>query len=202
MSKIVHVVGLDLSLSATGVALFTHNLGVSGPKTNMRLVRTTVCSACPSDGTRTDKGERLHGIWREIVLAIGDPSPDVEFVVFAEGYSFGSKFSQQTLGEVHGVVHERVHAEYGVHVRYISPATAKKVACPRWHGWSIANWTAAGKTTKWKRSMPGKEDVLRGLWTEHKLRIATDAEGDAICVALAGAASLGISVGNITDARR
>jgi len=204
MIPLHRVVGLDISLSATGVAILEI---FDGGKT--KLVSTFVCSACGSDGTRTDKGERLAGLWDEIGHSLKHIRNHVPVGVynkgasiFAEGYSFGSKHAQQTLGEVHGVIHERLWSEHGLAMRYIAPITAKYTACPDWPGRSIACWKAAGKTGVWKRSTPGKEDVLRGLFDRFGLRIATDAEGDAVCVALAGAASINISPRNkVVDAR-
>lgn len=194
------IVGLDISLSAAGVSILEI---FNGDKA--KLVATFVCSACESDGTKTDKGARLAGLWD----LIGHSLKHVRRAVcqdgthfFAEGYSFGSKHAQQTLGEVHGVIHERVWSEHQLPIMYIAPITAKYTACPYWPGRTKHLWAAANRKGPWKRSTPDKEDVLRGLFAEFGLRIATDAEGDATCVAIAGARTLGVSIGNkIIDAR-
>lgn len=205
MIPLHRVVGLDISLSATGVAVLEI---FEGGK--IKLVSTFVCSAGESDGTKTDKGGRLAGLWGEIGHSLKHVRNNVQanadnkgVSIFAEGYSFGSKHAQQTLGEVHGVIHERLWSEHYLPLVYIAPITAKYTACPKWPGRSIANWKAAGKKGPWKRSTPDKEDVLRGLFDQFGLKVATDAEGDAICVAIAGARSLGlISTGNkVVDAR-
>lgn len=201
MIPLHRIVGLDISLSATGVGVLEI---FEGGK--IKLVSTFVCSACESDGTKTDKGERLAGLWGEIGHSLKHVKQHVHSEstrFFAEGYSFGSKHAQQTLGEVHGVIHERLWSEHYLPLVYIAPITAKYTACPDWPGRSIANWNAAGKKGPWKRSTPDKEDVLRGLFDRFGLKVATDAEGDAICVAIAGARSLGlISTGNkVVDAR-
>lgn len=203
MTPLHRVVGLDISLSATGIAFLEIFAGGK-----VKLTGTMICSAAGSDGTRTDKGARLAGIWGEIgfqLKHVRNAVHEDSTHFFAEGYSFGSKHAQQTLGEVHGVIHERIWSEHLLPVVYVAPITAKYVACPDWPGRSIANWKAAGKTGKWKRSTPDKEDVLRGAFDQFGLRIGSDAECDAVCVAIAGARSIGvISPGNktVVDVRR
>lgn len=188
------VIGLDISLSATGIAFLEIFEG-----NKIKLTGTVVCSAAGGDGTKTDKGARLAGIWEEIGWNLRHIGNSVQSTrgsknvsIFAEGYSFGSNHAQQTLGEVHGVIHERVWSEHYLPVVYVAPITAKYTACPDWPGRSIDCWKKSGRKGKWQRSTPGKEDVLRGLFDRFGLKIASDAEGDAICVALAGARAAGL----------
>ena len=80
-------IGLDLSLTSTGVA----------------IGRATWAIA--TKGLRDE--ERLIYIRDLILEAISDlePEPDVQFVVFVEGYSFASRNSHaHALGELGGVV--------------------------------------------------------------------------------------------------
>lgn len=177
------VVGLDLSLSATGVAM------ISVGKAGHRLLRTAVCSAPDPDKSEMEKGLRLHELTEAIVGVLRQrpgigPYDDVYF--FAEGYSFGSPFAARRIGETHGAVFARIWNSFRHPIAYVSPAAAKLVACPNHYGWSKEKWAAAKKAGKWKRSMPSKEEVMRGVFDQFGLSLGTDAEADAFCVAVAG----------------
>ena len=181
------IVGLDLSLSATGVVVLAHQ-GVNST-ISLRLLASYVCSAPAPDGTETDKGLRLYELTQKIADGISKHVPyescsDIH--VYAEGYSFGSRNARERIGETHGAVFAGIWADFERPVSYVTPATAKRVACPDHYGWSKANWEAARKTGKWKRSMPSKEEVMLGVYRRFGLRLATDAEADAFCVAYSG----------------
>jgi Holliday junction resolvasome RuvABC endonuclease subunit len=104
------VVGLDLSLTATGVAWPAGETGTLTP-------------------TRTGMA-RLADL-RDRILAICDPGIGVEGVadlVAVEGYSFGSRHSQaHALGELGGVVRLALW-EAGVPFVDVAPALLKKYA--------------------------------------------------------------------------
>jgi len=172
------VVGLDLSLSATGVVV------VKIGKDRHKLIRSAVCSA-PEPGGVDDKGLRLSELADSVVSQVG-LFPDEHYLFFAEGYSFGSPFAARRIGETHGAVISRVYQQFRAPVRYVTPASAKMIACPNHPGWSKDKWAAAKKPGKWKRSMPSKEDVMRGVFDRFKISLATDAEADAFCVAIGG----------------
>jgi len=104
----IHVAGLDLSLTATGVAT-DEGAGVLRP---------------PRDH---DRGlARL--VWiRDAVLKV-TVGPGADFVVL-EGYSYGSQGAAiVSLGELGGVVRVAL-AEAGVRVVEVAPSLLKKFAC-------------------------------------------------------------------------
>lgn len=100
-----NVVGLDLSLTATGVAAGTKATTLKSSATGMaRLVDL-----------------------RDAVLAV---CADADLVA-VEGYSFGSRNSQaHALGELGGVVRVALH-EAAIRYLDVSPATVKKYATGR-----------------------------------------------------------------------
>lgn len=82
------------------------------------------------------------------------------------------------------------------HIEVVDPGEVKRAVCPRWPGFSKANWIAAGKATAgkpFKRSMPPKSAIRSAL-----LRMGIDERNehtaDAICVALAVAKRHGIDL--------
>lgn len=172
------IVGIDISMGATGVVVIR-----GGLKCPTELVSSHVCSAPDPDGTGTDKGMRLHELGSAIESAIGARRIEGTFV---EGYSFGSPHAARRIAETHGAVFAMLWRVYRQMPVYVSPMTAKKAACPMHPGFSKDNWARAGKTGKWKRSMPDKADVIRGVYREFGVSLATDAEADAFSVAIAG----------------
>lgn len=181
MANLRTVVGIDISMGATGVVVIRGRLG-----TPSCLLSSWVCSAPESDKSGTDKGFRLCELGNAVSNAIGDETPDE---IFIEGYSFGSPHAARRIAETHGAIHAMLWREYGARPHYVPPASAKKAACPDHPGWSKANWEAAGKKGPWKRAMPDKVDVIRGVHKNFGLSLATDAEADALCVAVAGVRS-------------
>jgi Holliday junction resolvasome RuvABC endonuclease subunit len=99
------VVGVDLSLTATGIARFDGTYVLLRP------------------GTRRGP-ERL--VWlRDAIIAFAVATPDT--IVAVEGYSYGSHSSSYDLGELGGVVRTGL---YEADIRYIDvpPATVKGYA--------------------------------------------------------------------------
>lgn len=183
------IVGLDLSLSATGVVVLAY--GGKTSKMALSLVASAVCSAPKPDGTESDKGLRLHELTRVIIKEIArhvpqGANPNAESFFYAEGYSFGSRNARERIGETHGAIISGIWREFISPVLYVTPAAAKRVACPDHYGWSKDHWERARKPGKWKRSMPDKEQVIYGIHKRFGLRFATDGEADAFCVAYAG----------------
>lgn len=98
----MNVVGLDLSLTATGVAFGGLAARIS---------------------TKKDGCERLAAV-RERVLEFLTPLPDL---VGIEGYSFNSKYGGERLGELGGVIRLQLW-ELGIPFVEIPPASVKKYA--------------------------------------------------------------------------
>lgn len=99
-----NIVGLDLSLSATGIAM-VDGVDVYQPKTTGVV--------------------RLALIRDRVIEAVGHRSR----IAIIEGYSYASKFSYaHALGELGGVVRLAL-MEHGVDYYVVPPSTLKKFAC-------------------------------------------------------------------------
>jgi hypothetical protein len=98
-----------------------------------------------------------------------------------EDFARGAKFRREEQGMAVGALLVGLGPRPVV---MVSPLDAKMVACPKWPGLSKANWAAAGYTKKFKRSMPGKADVISGLQRRWSLTFHDDALADAACVAI------------------
>lgn len=105
------VIGLDLSLTSTGVA--TSEAGQPGIATNLLS-----CKALRGV-------ERLYWI-REKVMELVTGPPTQTTLVAMEGYSFGSRNSQaHSLGELGGVI-RLACASRGIPILLVPPGTLKK----------------------------------------------------------------------------
>lgn len=191
----IHLVGLDLSIGATGVVVMKYKPVSKGGddggyKDEFDVLSSSVCGAPDPKGGDVDKAERLFLLSESVAKSIAEWGPFDEMLLFVEGYSFGSPHAARRIAEVHGAIFSKLYSKFFVEPRYVTPASAKKVACPDYHGWSKDNWLRAGKRGKWKRSMPPKEDVIMGVAQRFKVGFATDAEADAFSVAVAGAESI------------
>jgi crossover junction endodeoxyribonuclease RuvC len=105
-------VGLDLSLTSTGVAL------ASG---QTRTIRTSI----PANATATQRAQRLDNILRRLepMLRHGQP-----VVAMLEGYAgFQQGNTAARLGELHGPVMVRC-VQLGMAVYEVAPSTLKKYA--------------------------------------------------------------------------
>lgn len=186
-----HLVGLDLSIGATGVVVMKHRPltknDKSGYKDEFDVLSSSVCWAPDPKGGDVDKAERLFLLSESVAKSIAEWGPFDEMLLFVEGYSFGSKHAARRIAEVHGAIFSKLYSKFFVEPIYVTPSSAKKVACPDYHGWSKDRWAKAGKKGEWKRSMPDKDDVIMGVAQRFKVGFATDAEADAFSVAVAGA---------------
>lgn len=194
------VVGLDISIGALGIAVFrmgSRNMVNGDWVQYWRLVDSCVVAAPGSDGTDTDKGERLYKLGEAVAAAIRETvlSRD-DSKVFCEGYAFSRPQGARRIAESHGAVHASVYGVLRRPISYVAIMDAKKVACPSWRGWSKSDWAASGHPGKYKYCMPEKQDVINGMWERFRLQFATDAEADAASVAIHG-----ISRGNSSGLR-
>lgn len=104
----MRIVGLDLSLTATG---FADETGLS-----------TVKVQIPPHANETERMRRLHSIVKEL-----DRRCRTADVVVLEGYAFGAKTNREVMGELGGVV-KVVMLQRGVPFVVPPPALLKKFA--------------------------------------------------------------------------
>ncbi len=134
MKTIPSVIGLDLSLTATGVA---NGAGA-----------TTLKSSATGMARLVDL--------RDAVLAVGAGAD----LVAVEGYSFGSRTSQaHALGELGGVVRLALH-EAGIRYVDIPPATLKRYACGKGNAPKAEVYGAAIRRLGYQGSDHNQADAL------------------------------------------
>lgn len=104
--------------------------------------------------------------------------------VGVEDFARGFPFMREEMGMVVGAVRAAIYREFEIEVETIPVRAAKIVACPRWPGLNKDNWLAAGRTTKFKASMPDKSSIVSGLQRRYKIKARNDHEADACCVAI------------------
>lgn len=96
----MYYLGLDLSWSGTGIVLVNEN--------------DVVFSKCKTTSSKEEKWDRVERIWQEIYEAawkvLTCPIPCVE------GYSFGSNFSRESMGELGGIIRYKLY-----HCQFVSP---------------------------------------------------------------------------------
>ncbi len=176
MATISTYVGVDHSLSACGFAEIVVRDG------QIASHRAATVGTDPVDGLSS----RL-GLIGTAFLEFIDWEKDPRFAI--EGFAFGARFSRETMAMVVGAIRYAAAAMRPADPEFVTipPATVKRVLVPEWHGFSLDNWTAAGRTTKFKRSMPPKEDVIAGLFRLYGINCLDDAQADATGVAIAAA---------------
>ena len=133
-------IGLDLSLTSTGVA----------------IGRATWAIA--TKGLRDE--ERLIYIRDLILEAISDlePEPDTQFVVFVEGYSFASRNSHaHALGELGGVIRVALY-EAAIPFVEVPPTCRAKFATGRGNAGKSEVVSAISAKTGMIWEGPGNED--------------------------------------------
>lgn len=132
------VVGLDLSLTATGWA---NVAGVSG------VYRTK------ATGT-----ERLAALRRAVDILVGAGLDSADLIVI-EGYSFGSRNGGEKLGELGGVIRLLLH-DRGVRWVEAPPATLKKYATGKGNAGKNDVKAAARKRLGWGGEDDNEADAL------------------------------------------
>jgi hypothetical protein len=148
--------------------------------------------------TDADQGidARLDEIYKEVVRFSEDVSghdPDGVLAAAVEGFSFGSRFRREDMGAAVASIrlawrHTFESLRSPPPMRVVTPARAKAAVYPEWHGFSLANWKAAGKTAKFKRSMPDKDSVRSAFFRRFEIGdsvICSSHVCDAACVAVA-----------------
>lgn len=171
--KSVVVIGIDPSFTACGIA------SVLVSSNEVRVWASEVIST-PSEDDYAERLWAIHSGVREFV------SRTTEATVHAiEGFAYGAKFNREAQGMVYGACLVALRVGGAEKIEIVTPAQAKKIACPDFAGWSKDKWAAAGYTTKFKRSMPEKATILSGLRRRYGFAAMSDAVGDAVCVAIA-----------------
>lgn len=140
------VVGLDLSLTSTGVATVTATMTATE--------RVTPPRGCT--GTA-----RLRHIRDAVTNRVAGVRPDL---VTVEGYSYGSRVTHaHSLGELGGVIRLAL-TETGVHWVAIPPATLKRYATGRGNADKHEMVAAAIRRLRYDGSSPDEADAL---WLAH-----------------------------------
>lgn len=156
MSKIV---GIDLALSNIGICIF------DGKDYKTFLITTS---------SKDSWFNRISIILNELDRLITH-----EDKVYIEGYSHGSKFNRELLGEVGGVVKKFIIEKTGKEPVYVSPTQVKKFAT----GKGKAPPCPKGETkSRWPKKWI-KDQVKLLFGREFK----TEHETDAFMIALLGA---------------
>jgi len=106
------VLGLDLSLTGTGIVL----IGGDGKPSHGR----TVGYALQKGATQQQRIERLIDVAKSISAIIEELFPHIgtgpsfrDLVIAIEGFAFGARFGGEFLGELQGVVKVQLYSQYG-----------------------------------------------------------------------------------------
>jgi Holliday junction resolvasome RuvABC endonuclease subunit len=105
------VMGLDLSLTATGV--------VTIDKDGMPCDQRVMGYGLKKGSTQKQKIERLIDVPLAISAVVEEMKPDV---IAIENFAFGARFGGEFLGELHGVVKTHLYSKFGI-VPYVYPPT-------------------------------------------------------------------------------
>ena len=182
--KYVQAIGLDLSINNVGITRVGVQLRANGKLWVQVQSRHTIKDG---DNRSLALHDRLRAIHTAIGVYILRMSLDDPILVGIENFSRGSKFRREEMGAVFAAAvtaFSRIHP-----IVLVTPKAAKAVACPTWSGFNGANWRAAGRTGKFKLSMPEKDDVLNGLYRRFGVSLHDEHQADAACVAIAAIAS-------------
>jgi len=169
MGKGVTIIGHDPSLTGYGLAA----INVTNGKP------TLIDSEIFSTDASTPTAQRYLEIYRWAVGFVTNHKP---YMVGIETVpSFAKLGSSAQVAEITGIgvvasaPHEPVR---------VTASTAKRWVLPNWPGLSKANWAAAGRTTKYKRSMPDKNSVINELYRRFRFKLTDLNASDAALVAL------------------
>lgn len=189
------VIGVDPSFAACGLACvrlqrITDDAGITVRASEVKLLGHATIRTDSTDD-HADRLWDLHVGVREFMEKHGAS------LYAVEGFAFGAKFQREVQGMVHGAILVSLRVGGAAKIEVVTPMQAKKVACPEFPGWSKANWSKAGYTQPFKRSMPEKATVMSGLRRRFGfVGLVDDAVADAACVAIAaGYRSFGVDPG-------
>lgn len=178
------VLGLDLSLRATGVCILE---GDEGSRPTFR------CALFPQGKVDTTKGKilRLESICKDLVGLVGEEEPDI---VGVEAPAKSQPWQAAAIGELHGVVKLQLYLAYGI-VPLYAESTAMRKAVVGKVGRTFEEVTDR-KGKKKRRpsygSVPGKrgkprratiKDVIERMLGERGLSFPSQDEMDAYVVA-------------------
>ena len=110
------ILGLDLSLTATGIVVLDGEDLVKADTVGYSLKRAS---------SEKERIERLTMITGRIMGAI--KQFEVKEVCL-EGYAYSARGAQNDLGELHGVVKTQIYLGFRIVPRIISPSQARKLA--------------------------------------------------------------------------
>lgn len=183
------ILGVDPSLASCGIAV----LGVS-EKGSPHLLTARVVQS--DSDTPTD--QRIYDIAKVVRDNLHEYRPTL---IGIEGFAFNQKFQRENMGMVVGAIRAACWphvVKHGLTWHVMRSQQAKLLICPKWPGWSLKNWEAAGYTRKFKRSLPDKGSIIAGLHTRFGIIVHNEHEADAITVAIAAAIQSGITVNTRT----
>jgi len=113
----VTVLGLDLSLSASGVV-------VLGPGEGPVLTSTTIGYSLEKKCTEQERLDRLVNLVLGINAVIEEHRPSV---IGIEGYAFSAKFGGERLAELHGVLKVHIYQKWHKTPVIVPTKKARKV---------------------------------------------------------------------------
>ena len=184
-----HVLGIDASL--TNTAIVSVSLADFRRKSLSESVRVCKIETTPALDL-ADRLDQIEVLASSFLSSVRGSPGFGPAAVAIEGFSFGDRYRQYDLGAVQGVLRVAVRRRLGLHVTSVTPQASKAFACPAWPGFSKDNWSAAGRSGPFKRSMPNKHDVAQALFARYRYNPGDEHVVDAVLVALAYARTLGV----------
>lgn len=185
MEKTTLAIGLDVALSSIGVAAVL----ARGDAIVARVVRSQVTKKCGLSMRLAGLGAFAATLVEE---AIRSPKArGAELAIGVENFARGFPYMREEMGMSVGAVRAVLYGRWEVEVVTVPVREAKLVACPGWPGFNKANWERAGRTTKFKASMPDKGSVISGLHSRFGIIARDEHQADAACIALAVARRAG-----------
>lgn len=114
------VLGLDLSLTATGIVVAPYRWGLDWGRIEVAKAGFSL----KQDASELERANRLRAIVRQVVQVVVDFKPTVAVL---EQYAFSSQASQaHALGELGGAVKVQL-VQMGVQLSVVPPASARKL---------------------------------------------------------------------------
>ena len=111
------ILGLDLSLTGTGVVVINDNAEV--------IENYTVGEKLPRKARQKDKIERILDICKKICTTASEHKVKR---IGIEGFAFQARGAQNDLGELHGVVKSQIWLSFAIEPEIIPPTSARKKA--------------------------------------------------------------------------
>lgn len=177
------IIGVDAALTKTGLISLIFEPGKDIVIESKVLIET--------NPDRPDS-KRLHKICKDIRMHVAElqkANPCRTQASLESPPQGASMYSSATVAKA-CAAGEIALAKYDQQI-YMARAV-KVFMVPDWPGTCKANWTKAGYTKKWKRSMPSKAAVASHLGTDYGLYIAQQDISDAASLAIYHAHKIGV----------